>query len=143
VRSTEEKIIQNLRSRGPIEFPVALIAAHPDDETIGAGGSLHLFANLTIVLTTHGAPRNLDYARRNGFDDNEAYVGSPQSGASERSCHKLRQLQPDRVWGKRPGGERRDGELGPTPGSPLSEPAIRRDHNAPIRRPWDEEQGVR
>jgi LmbE family N-acetylglucosaminyl deacetylase len=48
--------------------PAALIvAAHPDDETIGAAARLMAARDVRIVHVTDGAPRNLDDARRCGF----------------------------------------------------------------------------
>ncbi len=38
--------------------PNLLVVAHPDDETIGLGGQLHAFENLSIVHVTDGAPRS-------------------------------------------------------------------------------------
>lgn len=67
-------ILDRLRNRQPIEAPVALVAAHPDDETIGAGASLHLFRNLLLVYLTDGAPRDLRDARRAGFATSRDYA---------------------------------------------------------------------
>lgn len=53
---------------------VAAVLAHPDDETLGLGGQLHRMPGITIVHVTDGAPRNLDDARRLGFDTAEAYA---------------------------------------------------------------------
>jgi N-acetylglucosamine malate deacetylase 2 len=50
-----------------VEAPVAVVVAHPDDETIGAGASLPLFRRLLLVHATDGAPRNLVDAREAGF----------------------------------------------------------------------------
>jgi len=49
-------------------------AAHPDDETIGAGGQLAHWSNVHILHATDGAPRNMEDARRYGFDTREAYA---------------------------------------------------------------------
>lgn len=50
-----------------------LIAAHPDDEVIGASTLIPRLSNLTIVHATDGAPENLKDALENGFDCCEAY----------------------------------------------------------------------
>ncbi len=66
--------------------PVVLIAAHPDDETIGAGGILPRLRNLVIVHVTDGSPRNLVDARAAGFERREDY-------AEARRCELLNALQ--------------------------------------------------
>ncbi len=55
---------------------MALVAAHPDDETIGAGASLHLFDDLLLVHVTDGAPRDLLDANRAGFATLAAYAAA-------------------------------------------------------------------
>lgn len=67
-------ILAQLLGREPVTEPVLLLAAHPDDETVGAGASLHLFRNLLLLHATDGAPRNLVDARRAGFDSAEKYA---------------------------------------------------------------------
>jgi len=62
-----------LQQRRVIERPVAIVVAHPDDETIAAGGSMHLMPDLLLVHVTDGAPRRLGDAARKGFETPEAY----------------------------------------------------------------------
>jgi LmbE family N-acetylglucosaminyl deacetylase len=54
--------------------PVALIVAHPDDETIGAGGILPRMRLAGIIHVTDGAPRNNADARAAGFETHEDYA---------------------------------------------------------------------
>jgi LmbE family N-acetylglucosaminyl deacetylase len=53
-----------------------IVAAHPDDEVIGASTRLRLFRNLTIVHVTDGAPRNLYDAQRHGFGTCAEYAAA-------------------------------------------------------------------
>lgn len=59
-----------------IAEPVALVAAHPDDEALGLGSRLALFDRLTLVHLTDGAPEDPVFARRAGFDSPAAYAAA-------------------------------------------------------------------
>ncbi|MDT7950619.1 MAG: PIG-L family deacetylase [Acetobacteraceae bacterium] len=65
-----------LRERRPVDQPVALVVAHPDDETLAAGGSLPLFRRLLLVHVTDGAPRRLGDAAREGFASPADYAAA-------------------------------------------------------------------
>lgn len=53
---------------------VALVVAHPDDETIGMGGQLHRLDGVRLVHLTAGAPRNEATARWHGFETPADYA---------------------------------------------------------------------
>ena len=57
---------------------VAVVAAHPDDEIVSLGGTLHRFSRLHLVHVTDGAPRDLEDARREGFSTCLDYARSRQ-----------------------------------------------------------------
>ena len=53
---------------------VAIVVAHPDDETIGCAGILQKMSGATVIVITDGAPRNLADARKHGFTTAAAYA---------------------------------------------------------------------
>lgn len=60
----------------PIEPPIAVVVAHPDDETLGLGAQLARLPRLRLIHLTDGAPRDLDDAHRAGFTDRRAYAAA-------------------------------------------------------------------
>jgi len=62
------------RLRHPDVATVMVVAAHPDDELIGAGGHLRFWPRVSIVHVTNGAPRDPRYAQRAGFPDPRTYA---------------------------------------------------------------------
>jgi LmbE family N-acetylglucosaminyl deacetylase len=65
-------------SRPAITDRVAVILAHPDDETLGCGALLSRLRNVTIVHVTDGAPRNGTDAARHGFRSPNEYAVARQ-----------------------------------------------------------------
>ena len=55
---------------------VAVIVAHPDDETVGCGAQLHRLQLVTVIVVTDGAPRAGGDARSNGYDNVAAYAAA-------------------------------------------------------------------
>lgn len=78
-----------------MEEPVAVVVAHPDDETIGAGAALPLFRRLLLVHATDGAPRDLEDARAAGF-----------SAAADYAAERRRELDAALAAGGVRGAER-------------------------------------
>jgi N-acetylglucosamine malate deacetylase 2 len=69
-----ESFISDLVAGRASPIPVAIVVAHPDDETIGIGAHLALLRRAMIIHVTHGAPRNLSDAQANGFTTQAAYA---------------------------------------------------------------------
>jgi LmbE family N-acetylglucosaminyl deacetylase len=66
--------LEALRGGEPITAPALVVAAHPDDETVGLGLRLDRFTDLTLIHATDGAPADMGDARRAGFSTREAYA---------------------------------------------------------------------
>ncbi len=69
-------MLGDLAQRVPTRKRIALVVAHPDDETIAAGASLHLLTGLLLIHVTDGAPRNLGDAARAGFATPAGYAAA-------------------------------------------------------------------
>jgi LmbE family N-acetylglucosaminyl deacetylase len=73
-----ETLLRALRQRAPINLPVAVVVAHPDDETIGAGPLLHLLRDMRVLHVTDGAPLNMRDAQAAGFTTCAEYAAARQ-----------------------------------------------------------------
>jgi LmbE family N-acetylglucosaminyl deacetylase len=63
--------------QGPIPAAaVAVVVAHPDDETIGIGGQIARLDGVTVVHVTDGAPRPRRAAQAHGFATRDAYAAA-------------------------------------------------------------------
>src|SRR5215469_4381781 len=67
--------------RNPPRAPILLVAAHPDDEVIGAGAHLAFWPDVSVVHVTDGAPRNHPYTGGAAFADRTAYAAARQREA--------------------------------------------------------------
>jgi glycosyltransferase involved in cell wall biosynthesis/LmbE family N-acetylglucosaminyl deacetylase len=74
---------------------VALLAAHPDDEIIAAGGQLARLSGLHVVHVTDGAPRAMADAHRAGFTSRSAYAGARR--AESEAALALAGVAPSRL----------------------------------------------
>ena len=69
--------LQALAGEGPIAAEtMAVVVAHPDDETIAIGGQLPRLRGVTLLHVTDGAPRNMEDATGHGFATPEAYAAA-------------------------------------------------------------------
>ena len=55
---------------------LAVVAAHPDDETIGAGAYLARLSQAVFIHVTDGAPRDMRDAEAHGFSRREEYAAA-------------------------------------------------------------------
>lgn len=74
IPAIEAPLHRRLRDLAGGESPVAFIAAHPDDETIGAGALLASVRNPLVIHITDGSPRNQRDAAAAGFPDQRSYA---------------------------------------------------------------------
>jgi LmbE family N-acetylglucosaminyl deacetylase len=65
-----------LASGSPINAPVAVVVAHPDDETLGLGARLARLRDFKLIHLTDGAPRDMRDAQREGFSDRVEYAAA-------------------------------------------------------------------
>jgi len=77
----ERKGIWASELMGPSE-PILIIAAHPDDEVIGAGALLSRLHCADVLHVTDGAPREGSFAQKAGFAGRSEYAAERQREAA-------------------------------------------------------------
>lgn len=82
VRSTSaDEVLEALQ--GTPRARLLLLAAHPDDDVIGAGGLLSgLRSERVVAYVTDGCPRDPSWAERAGFTSAEAYAAARRAEAT-------------------------------------------------------------
>ena len=76
-------LLAQLQAGAAIDRPIAVVGAHPDDETLGIGSRLAAIRHLRLIQLTDGAPRDLIDAKRHGFADWQGYAAAR---AAEIAC---------------------------------------------------------
>jgi LmbE family N-acetylglucosaminyl deacetylase len=71
-------VLAELQRREQVRSRITIVAAHPDDETIGLGAQLYRFSDALLVHVTDGAPRDGQDARHHGFATRADYASARQ-----------------------------------------------------------------
>ncbi len=85
---TWEQLARQLVADSPdASLRILVLAAHPDDETIGASALLARFPQSTVVYMTDGAPRDERFWTSGPYDSREEYAARRRAEAIEAlSC---------------------------------------------------------
>jgi LmbE family N-acetylglucosaminyl deacetylase len=98
-----EALLARLKAGAAIDQPIAVVGAHPDDETLGIGSRFAAIQQLRLIQITDGAPRDEVDARKHGFADWQGYATAREAevacaletlGAS--GAERRRYLVPDK-----------------------------------------------
>lgn len=79
---------RRLASGAPVDEPMVVMVAHPDDESLWTGALLRRLRNATLVSITDGAPRDMTDARRLGFATRDNYARR-RRGELDRALNAL------------------------------------------------------
>ena len=73
---TPEALLERIAIAPVVDEPVAVVVAHPDDETLGLGARLSHLRRLTLIHLTDGAPLDPADAQRAGHATRERYAAA-------------------------------------------------------------------
>lgn len=68
-----QTLLARIKAGTAIDQPIAIVGAHPDDETLGLGSRFAAIKHLRLIQITDGAPRDLIDAKKHGFADWQGY----------------------------------------------------------------------
>ena len=71
--------LAQLKSGTAVEQPIAVVGAHPDDETLGIGSRFAAIRQLRLIQITDGAPRDLVDAKKHGFAGWQDYANAREA----------------------------------------------------------------
>lgn len=71
-----DELLAQFQAGTAIDLPIAVVGAHPDDETLGIGSRFAALRRLRLIQVTDGAPRDLIDARKHGFADWQGYAAA-------------------------------------------------------------------
>lgn len=69
-------VLDRLAAGARVAEPVAVVVAHPDDESLWAGAALRLLDDATLIHLTDGAPFDMADAARLGFSRRSDYAAA-------------------------------------------------------------------
>ena len=98
-----QELLAKLKGGAAVDLPIAVVGAHPDDETLGIGSRFAAIRQLRLIQITDGAPRDLVDAKRLGFASwqdyaaaREAEVQSALETLGATGAERRRYLIPDK-----------------------------------------------
>lgn len=74
-----EALLARLKAGATIDQPIAVVGAHPDDETLGIGSRFAAIQQLRLIQITDGAPRDGTDAKKHGFTDWQSYAAAREA----------------------------------------------------------------
>lgn len=98
-----EALLARLKAGAAIDQPIAVVGAHPDDETLGIGSRFAAIKHLRLIQITDGAPRDGIDAKKHGFADWQGYAAAREAEVacaletlSASGAERRRYLVPDK-----------------------------------------------